>query len=104
MGEHAKLSPSAFGRWSKSPGSVRLSKDIPDTTSAAAQWGTDAHQILEDMVNFWINPEEAMPEYDFDDVEEKTDVAQVALDYVIKRYDEAEAAKLNPVVMSEQKV
>lgn len=104
MSEHAKLSPSAFGRWSKCPGSVRLSKGLPNVSSEAAQWGTDAHQILEDMVNFWLNPEETMPDYEFDDVVEKIEVAGVAMEYLTKRYTEADAAKLNPVIMSEQRV
>ncbi len=104
MSEHAPLSPSAFGRWSKCPGSVKACGGLPNTSSAAAQWGTDAHQILEDMVNFWFSPEEPIPPYNFDDVEEKIEVAQVAFDYTVQRYNEANAAGLNPAIMSEQRV
>ena len=104
MGEHAKLSPSAFGRWSLCPGSVHKSKGLPDNSSAAAQWGTDAHFILEKMVDFWFNSSEPMPVYEFDDVLEKTEVAQVAFDYMVKRYDEAEAAGLRPEVQNEARL
>ncbi len=42
---HARLSPSAFERIIKCPGSVRLSEGLPDQTSTYAAEGTAAHEL-----------------------------------------------------------
>lgn len=42
---HAVLSPSGAHRWLACPGSVCLSKDIPDEGSEFAQEGTQAHEL-----------------------------------------------------------
>lgn len=44
---HARLSPSAAERWFVCPGSVELTKDLPDETSPYAQEGINAHFLLE---------------------------------------------------------
>lgn len=43
---HAKLAPSAAGRWMNCPGSVALTADIPDTAGPAAARGTACHNAL----------------------------------------------------------
>lgn len=43
--KHARLAPSAAHRWMHCPGSVRLSEDIPNTTSSFAAEGTAAHEV-----------------------------------------------------------
>lgn len=45
--EHAAISPSAANRWIHCPGSVALTKDLPDTKSEYAAEGTLAHSICE---------------------------------------------------------
>jgi len=50
MSDHALISPSALSRIIACPGSVRLSKDLPDTTSAAAKEGTVAHALFESLL------------------------------------------------------
>lgn len=45
--KHAKLSPSGAFRWLECPGSIRLSVDIEDTSSPAAEEGTTAHTLGE---------------------------------------------------------
>ena len=50
MGAHSVKSPSAMHRLIRCPGSVILSKDIPDTTSEAALEGTCAHWLAEEML------------------------------------------------------
>ena len=45
--EHAVISPSAAHRWIPCPGSVALTKDLPDTQSDHAAEGTLAHSICE---------------------------------------------------------
>lgn len=42
---HARLSPSAFERIIRCPGSVRLSEGLPDQTSTYAAEGTAAHEL-----------------------------------------------------------
>lgn len=48
---HALLSPSAASRWTECPGSVFLTKDLPDTPSPAAQYGTLAHSVAEKILS-----------------------------------------------------
>ena len=47
MNTHALLSPSGASRWARCPGSVEMEKDIPNTTSTHAEYGTGAHEIAE---------------------------------------------------------
>jgi hypothetical protein len=42
---HAKLAPSAASRWVACPGSIRMSRDIPDRSSSYANEGTAAHEL-----------------------------------------------------------
>lgn len=45
MAKHAVLSPSGASRWMACPGSVALTRDLPDTSSAYADEGTAAHEL-----------------------------------------------------------
>lgn len=47
---HATLSASAAERWLNCPGSVRLTKDLPDETSIYAEEGTRAHDLAEQIL------------------------------------------------------
>lgn len=47
MTDHALLSPSSAARWLNCPGSVRLTKNLPNATSEYAQLGRFAHTIAE---------------------------------------------------------
>ena len=47
---HAKLSPSAAERWMTCPGSVVLSKDMPQKSSVFAEEGTQAHDMAEKLL------------------------------------------------------
>lgn len=45
--KHALFSASGSDRWLNCPGSVALSKDLPNTTNKWAEEGTKAHELLE---------------------------------------------------------
>lgn len=45
--KHCELSPSGSHRWSKCPGSIRLSREVGETRSIYAEEGTAAHALAE---------------------------------------------------------
>lgn len=47
MKKHAELGPSGWDRWSQCPGSVALSRGLPNTSSSYAAEGTVAHDIAD---------------------------------------------------------
>lgn len=47
MSSHATLSPSGASRWMPCPGSIALTKGMPDEGSVYAEWGTAAHSLAE---------------------------------------------------------
>jgi hypothetical protein len=47
MGEHSVFGPSGAHRWLNCPGSIKAEEGIPDTGSAYAIEGTNAHQLAE---------------------------------------------------------
>ena len=47
MGKHALLSPSSADRWMTCPGSVLLTKDLPEDTSPYAQEGANYHTLAQ---------------------------------------------------------
>lgn len=47
MSKHALLSPSSAHRWCNCPGSVALTKDLPNVSSPYAEEGTRAHRLAE---------------------------------------------------------
>lgn len=51
---HAKLSASGSSRWLNCPGSIRLERDFPDTTSVFAEEGTRAHEMAEMKLNDYL--------------------------------------------------
>lgn len=55
---HAKLSPSGAHRWMACPASVKLEDGMPNTSSAAADEGTLAH----DWAAYLLDPEQPMPQ------------------------------------------
>lgn len=54
---HARLGASSSKRWMNCPGSVALSEGIPDPTSEYALEGTCAHELLEKVLDAWIQGE-----------------------------------------------
>ena len=48
---HARLSPSSSSRWLQCTASVKATENYPSTTNSAAEWGTNAHFIGEQLLN-----------------------------------------------------
>jgi uncharacterized protein DUF2800 len=55
--QHSELGASVAGRWMACPGSVRLSRGIPNTSSVFAQEGTAAHALAELCLRKGVEPE-----------------------------------------------
>jgi CRISPR/Cas system-associated exonuclease Cas4 (RecB family) len=72
MTTHAPISASKLERIILCPGSYLLEKDLPNPTNAAAQRGTDIHELADMMWN-----EMAIDYNEFD-----TEMVQIAIDYV----------------------
>jgi hypothetical protein len=47
MSGHSRIGASSMHRWATCPGSVRLSKDMPNISSSYAEEGTRAHELAE---------------------------------------------------------
>lgn len=57
MSAHSKIGASSADRWFACPGSVRLSKDLPNYTSEFAAEGTAAHTLAEQCYTSGMQPE-----------------------------------------------
>lgn len=85
--KHAKLSASGSARWMTCPGSIRMEKDIPDTSSPYADEGSAAHALGElaltrgEACEKFIGQHD--PEYpDYIFTKEMAEHVQVYVDYV----------------------
>ena len=81
---HAKLSASGAHRWMNCPGSVGQESGLPDTSSAYAQEGTNAHDFAESCLRQNKNADEIVFNADdFTDTPEQVqEYVQMYLDYV----------------------
>lgn len=61
---HSQIGASSLYRWSKCPGSVRVSKNIPSSTSKYAEEGTIAHDVASRILLKQIPPGAAIPEFE----------------------------------------
>ena len=71
---HSKIGASSMSRWIKCPGSVRLSKDIPNVSSPYAEEGTLAHEKAADILTG------KSVKFESEDMEE---AVQTYVDYVL---------------------
>ena len=65
MAKHALLSPSAAHRWCNCPGSVALTKDLPNASSPYAEEGTRAHRLAELALAYWREAERLTDGYGY---------------------------------------
>lgn len=107
MAAHSKLGASSASRWMACPGSVRLSKDIPESSSTYAREGTAAHTLAEMCLKLGVDAEVlaytdiAVDYYEngeklvevFQVTEDMVDAVQVYLDTVRPYMVAAEAQK-----------
>ncbi len=96
---HARLSPSAAERWMTCPGSVALTAGMPNTTSDAAQEGTNAHFLLEYCLLNQLGPMSFVGQVmtaggvEFDVTEEMATAVAVAHTYILDKYYAAHATE-----------
>lgn len=77
MSAHALLSASGSSRWMNCPGSVRLTRDMPEETSPFAQEGTVAHDIAEKILR---------GEAELDDYPDHQQLSRY-IDFIAEQYD-----------------
>ena len=77
---HHPLGPSSSSRWLHCPGSVGLTKDIPNETNAYAEEGTKAHNLAEHCLRKGVDPKDVE-----DHTDEMREHVQTYLDYVRDR-------------------
>ncbi|MEQ1519694.1 MAG: DUF2800 domain-containing protein [Aestuariivirga sp.] len=83
MTEHARFAPSGAHRWLRCLGSVDLEAQFPDTSSAYAEEGTEAHRIASEWLLTLTPPEAGHP--GFGEVDpEMWDFVKVYVDNVMK--------------------
>jgi hypothetical protein len=85
MSKHAELSPSSAARWMVCPGSVALSRGLPDTSSSFAEYGSDGHQLGEICLTTGANAKDLLGrKMDYGNVvdDDMARMVQVYLDYV----------------------
>lgn len=86
--KHAKLAASGSERWVNCTGSVALSEGLPDRSTPAADEGTRAHEVLDDLFQAalrhqWVNvPVIALNVYEF-----RTKVPREMLDHAKRTAD-----------------
>jgi len=79
MAEHARFAPSGAHRWLRCLGSVDLEAQFPDTSSAYAEEGTEAHAMASEWLISMTHPG---PEFGADP--EMADFVKVYVDNVMK--------------------
>lgn len=87
MTEHASLGGSGAHRWMHCPGSVKLSENIPDTTSEYAAEGTAAHALAEECLTAGADAHanldmQVVRHPDYRVTKDMADAVQVYLDFV----------------------
>jgi hypothetical protein len=92
--DHATWSASSTERLWNCAGSLALTIDLPETTSEAADWGTCAHEIGEDLLfdrnksaDQWIGKTLKGKSHSFEVDEEMAETAQTYADYCWSRVD-----------------
>lgn len=100
--DHATWSASATERNWNCSGALAMTKDLPEQTNEAADWGTCCHQISEKCLREgvqaidFLGTIEKGKKYEFEVDEEMVETAQMYVDYVRKRVIEAAPKNVNP--------
>jgi hypothetical protein len=80
---HSKIGPSSMHRWGNCPGSVKLSENMPKTTSVHAEEGTKAHDLAEKILK---GEKLDLAKYD----EEMVEAVTVYVDFIRKESENAD--------------
>lgn len=87
MSEHARLSPSASGRWLRCAASVSMTEALRDEESPAAAEGTRAHIAMEDALRNYLAIGDDSVDFELCDDVEMQEHVQNVVNYVIERYE-----------------
>jgi hypothetical protein len=102
MADHALLKASGASRWLKCPPSARLEENLPESQSAYADEGKQAHKLAENELRKYL----ALPEIalDFEPAPEMKDAIQLYVDTCIEKINEARARCKDTKIMLEQRL
>ena len=103
MTKHSILSPSSSHRWLNCTPSAVLELEFENTSSAAAEEGTAAHDFCEHKLKKALKMRSKRPvsDYDSDEMQECTDAY---VDFVLEQYELAKQKCKDPAILIEQKV
>jgi len=93
VSDHARLGCSSAYRWMACPGSVAFEAQFPETTSAAAEEGTIAHELHEIALLLDVDAIDVLDLVEGSSVEMAEQV-QISLDYVREELAERPGAKI----------
>ncbi len=100
--DHATWSASSTDRNWHCAGAIAITKDLPEQTNEAADWGTACHQIGEKCLRDGLQADEFIgtfekgKKYEFEVDEEMADTAQMYVDFVRKELVKSAPQGVNP--------
>lgn len=100
--DHATWSASATDRNWQCSGALAITRDLPESTNEAADWGTCAHEIAEICLREGRQADEFIgtvrrgKKYEFEVDDEMAETAQVFVDYCRKQAIDSTAKGVNP--------
>ena len=103
MSKHALLSASSSHRWLECPPSALLEKEQPDSSSAAAEEGTAAHELAEHKLRVYLG-EKSVHQPSLFDSEEMESYTDDYVAFVIEQIQQAKSICKDPLTLLEERL
>jgi hypothetical protein len=103
MNKHALLSASSSHRWLECPPSALLEKEEPDSTSAAAEEGTAAHEMAEHKLSVYLG-EKSVHQPSLFDNEEMEGYTDDYVAFVVEQIQQAKSICKDPLTLLEERL